>query len=433
MNKILKGMVCTIALFSFSLSVIAADVELYALSGDTIKVDESEVEAYTSPGMGWFKDKPVTLYSLEGTTTVVPADQVEANKAVGWSTEKPITMYAVDGRTILVFPEQVEANKAVGWYLEEDLPKKEQSEGDVATKEEDKKQETTSETKKEEQEANVNKLIRVKYTDGTVVSVPVEHLKMYIALDWVQVFGDTDKPEISGVIMYDADGNSKEVPSDKVEEYKAAGWSLTKPEIEHMTVYNHKNETKSIAKSSYESYKSTGWYSAYDEAVYAFAAFGDGDQNPGAVKLLENKKYEAAFQAVAEAIKKLEGVDSVYVQMLYDLRTSVTDTWRVAANSPLGFINYFFTERNGQRVVMFDYRNISNVRIKYIGISFEICNKDGDVIERNDHDYYANNLQLAPCDDTRVGWKVLTGNDAVMVKNVKVNEVRFADGTVWKR
>ena len=151
------------------------------------------------------------------------------------------------------------------------------------------------------------------------------------------------------------------------------------------------------------------------------------------MKLLESKKYEAAFQAVAGAIQKLEGLDSVYVQMLYDLRTSITDTWRVAANSPLGFINYFFTERNGQRVVMFDYRNISNSRIKYIGISFEICDKDGVVIERNENDYYANNIQLAPCDDTRVGWKVLTGDKAVSVKNIKVNEVRFADGTVWKR
>ena len=396
MKKSLKSLVCITATLLMATSVYAAKTELYALDGRTIFVDENQVAAYTAEGMGWYL-------------------------------EKPVTMYALDGRSLVVAADKVEAHKAVGWYLENELPKDDEApentetDAEITIPEEDKVPEV-----KDEAPATV----RIKYTDGTIITVPAEHLKMYLALDWVEVDGETATSEF--VTMYNADGISKQVPVDEVSKYELAGWSIKNPEKEYMTVYSYNGETKEIAKDMYETYKAEGWYSAYDEAVYAYAAFGNGSDVLGAVKLLEDKRYELAFNMVKDAIDKIEDTQSEYVTMLYYLRTSVTDAWREAANSPLGFINYWFTDRGEKKFVIFEYRNISNSRIKYFEINFDICDAEGKVIETNSGSYFVDNLQLVPCDKTRVGWEAKSGKDAASITNVKVKEVRFSDGTVWK-
>lgn len=388
-----KTLACLAASFTIAIGVCAEKTELYALDGRTLFVDEAQIEAYTAPGMGWYLEKPVTMHAADGRTLVVAADQVEAYKAVGWFLDEQSNEAASENDNVAETPD----------------------------KEEDIKVEDTASSAKE--------TIRIKYTDGTVISVPSEHLKMYLALDWNVVGSESDSND--KVIMYNADGVSKEVSKDEVSKYELAGWSEKKPDVEYMTVFSHNGETKEIAKESYENYKSQGWYSAYDEAVYAYAAFGNGGDVPGVSKMIENKQYELAFNTVKEAIDKIESSESEYVSMLYYLRSMVTDAWREAANSPLGFINYWFTDKNDNRYVIFEYRNVSNSRIKYFEINFDICDKDGNVIETNSGSYYVDNLQLVPCDKTRVGWSVKSGKDAVNVKNVKVKEVRFADGTKW--
>ena len=391
MKNNFKRMICITAALLVATSVCAAEVELYALDGRTLSVDESLVEAYTAEGMGWY-------------------------------TEKPVTMFALDGRSLVVAANEVEAYKAVGWYLEEELPSNEKPENEVEKEQEAEKEETPA----------VSDKVLVKYTDGTIVSVPAEHVKMYLALDWV-VVEDADS-EVKYVTMYDKDGTAKLVPENEVSKYELAGWSKQPPAlVKSMTVYSYTGETKEIPANEYEKYMSEGWFSAYDEAIYSYAAFGNNSE-PGVMKLLEDKKYELSFNMVKDAIDKLESTnpESEYVSMLYYLRTAVTDTWREAANSPLGFINYWFTDRGEQRFVIFEYRNISNSRIKSFEINFDICDKDGKVIETNSGSYSVSNLQLAPCEKTRVGWKAESGAEAASIKNVKVVAVTFTDGTVWK-
>lgn len=391
MKKSLKSLVCISATLLMATSVYAAKTELYALDGRTIFVDENQVEAYTAEGMGWYL-------------------------------EKPVTMYALDGRSLVVAADKVEAHKAVGWYLENELPKNE---------EEPENKEPEIEIPEENEETPVvPETVRIKYTEGTIITVPAEHLKMYLALDWVEVDDESTTSEF--VTMYNQEGVSKQVPVDEVSKYELAGWSVKSPEKTYMTVYSHDGETKEIEQEMYESYTAQGWYSAFDEAVYAYAAFGNGNDVLGAVKLLENKRYELAFNMVKEAIDKIEDTQSEYVTMLYYLRTSITDAWREAANSPLGFINYWFTDRGEKKFVIFEYRNISNSRIKYFEINFDICDAEGKVIETNSGSYFVDNLQLVPCDKTRVGWEAKSGKDAASITNVKVKEVRFSDGTVWK-
>ena len=174
-----------------------------------------------------------------------------------------------------------------------------------------------------------------------------------------------------------------------------------------------------------------GWYPAYDEAVYAYAAFGNGSDVEGATVLLENKKYEQAFNMVQDALDKIENTDSEYVSLLYYLRSTVTDTWREAANSPLGFVNFWLDYKDTKRIVVFEYRNVSNSRIESFKINFDVCDKDGNIIEKNAGSYNASNLQMTPCEKKRVAWALQSGSAATTIKNIKVKEVVFADGTKW--
>lgn len=390
MKNMFKVLFCLSASLVIATTVVAAKTELYSLDGRSLFVDENQVEIYTAEGMGWFLEKPVTMYSADGRTIVVTADQVAAYKAVGWFLEGELNAEAAEDETVVEDSTQMtEAAKA----------------------------ETT---------VTADGLVAVKYTDGTVVNVPDYHVEMYKALGWSVADGITSK-----VVMYSPEGVAKEVDASEVAKYQLAGWTKTKSEESYVTLYYYDGTTKSIQQSMVKEYNEQGWFSAYDEAVYSYAAFGDGKDVSGATQLLEDKKYELAFNMVQDALDKIENTDSEYVSMLYYLRTMVTDTWRSAANSPLGFINYWFTEKDGKWIVVFEYRNVSNSRIQSFKINFDICNEEGEVIETNSGSYYVSDLQMVPCEKKRVAWLIQKGDEAKSIKNLKVNEVVFSDNTKW--
>ncbi|MBR2884395.1 MAG: hypothetical protein IKB93_06330 [Clostridia bacterium] len=391
MKKTFKVLVCLSASLLMATGVFAEKTQLYSLDGRTLYVDESQIAVYTAEGMGWFL-------------------------------EKPVTMYSADGRSIVVRADQVEAHKNVGWFLEG-----EQTSSDTTQKDENV---NTEEPKSDTQEnSSENNLVAIKYTDGTIIKAPAYQLDMYKALGWVEAGSAVAENET--VTMYDANGVAKEVKLSEVSKYELAGWTKVKPDGEYITVYYYDGSTKSIPAASAESYKAQGWYSAYDEAVYAYAAFGNGADVVGATKLLEEKKYELAFNMVQDALDKIENTQSEYVSMLYYLRSMVTDTWREAAKSPLGFINYWFSEKDGKSLIVFEYRNVSNSRISSFKINFDICDKDGNIVETNSGSYFVNNLQMTPCEKKRVAWIITKGDVAASIKNLKVNEVVFSDNTKW--
>ncbi len=377
MKKCFKSLICVSASLMMATSAFAETTELYALDGRTIEVESEEVELYIADGMGWFLEKPVTMYALDGRDLVVPADRVEAYQAVGW-------------------------------YLEDDLKKEqEKNKEPVITQ-------------------PVETTVNVQYKDGTVVNVPVADLEAYKTLGWIKFEGANAET----VIMYDASGNEKAVLLSEVAKYESEGWSKTKPEANYITVYSHTGEQKKISPADVEAAKAEDWYPAFDEAVYAYAAFGDGKSALGAVKLLEDKKYEAAFGAVDVALEKLGNAESDYVPMLRYLRSNIVDTWREAAGSPLGFINYWFDTKDGKRRVVFEYRNVSNNRIQKFGLKFDVCDEEGNVIEVCTEPYEVKNLEMAPYQKKRVGWE-LVREDSHSIKNLKVAFVEFSDGTKW--
>ena len=395
MKKTFRIIFCTSVLLTMAIAVFAEKTELYALDGRTIFVEENQIATYTAEGMGWYLEKPVTMYAADGRTIVVPADKVEAQKAVGWFVK-------TDGETT-------------------------ESTDESSDSQQTEKPENTVES------ANTSV---VRYTDGTIIRVPSYHVVMYKTLGWEEIIAEFTP--YGNVIMYNSAGDPREIALAEMSQYEKDGWSFVKPgtqtdvnDNEKVTIYSYDGTSKEVTQSEIESYKKKAWGLTYDEAVYTYATLGDGGEKTGAVSLLEDKKYELAFRSVQEGLSKLESSSSEYVTLLYSLRSTIIDTWRKAANSPLGFINYWFNEKDGKKVIVFEYRNVGNQRITYFGINFDICDKDGNVIETNSGSYFVNNLQLVPCDKTRVGWSIKSGEAAYSIKNVKVKEVRYADGTSW--
>ena len=388
MKKIFVSFSAAMMSALLSLNVLAADVTLYSLDKRELVVDESEVDLYTREGMGWFK-------------------------------EKPVDMYAEDGRTITVEAEKVEDYKNVGWYLsKEDFVSDKTYENKVQLPDESDTGSSNNETYK----------VTITLPGGPTISVPSYQLEMYKALGWVEGYGGK-------VTVYNTNGEEKEIDEDQLSRYLGAGWSVkssygtpSSGNTEKITVYLYDGSTKTIAKSSLDASKSEGWYPALDESIYAYAAFGAGDQ-PGATQLLENKQYELAFQKVDEAIKKLEGTSSEYVSMLYYLRTVVNDTWRADINSPIALINYNFQNNGDDRYIILEFRNISNSRIKSYKVDFNLCDASGNVFAQSDILYNVDNLDVKPCEAKKAAWAV--SKSSILVKNVKVIEVTFSDGTVW--
>ena len=119
----------------------------------------------------------------------------------------------------------------------------------------------------------------------------------------------------------------------------------------------------------------------------------------------------------------------IYVSMLYSLRTVVNDTWREEINSPIALINYNFQNNGNNRYIVLEFRNISNSRVKSYKVDFDLCDAAGNILAQNDILYNVDNLDIKPCEAKKAAWAV--SQSAILVKNVKIVEVTFSDGTVW--
>ena len=121
MKKFLTSLVSLILIISTlcMMPAYARRVEMYALDGRIIMVEEGEVEAYRK--VNWYYGKPVTMYALDGRTLIVGEKDVEMYRKVGWYYGKPVTMYASDGRTLTIGENDVDTYRKVGWMLPEDM------------------------------------------------------------------------------------------------------------------------------------------------------------------------------------------------------------------------------------------------------------------------------------------------------------------------
>ena len=197
----------------------------------------------------------VTIYTTDGRTASVSADQAEAYKKVGWyvAYNNMATIYSKNGSVVSIPVQEVRLYLKLNWYLAPDNH------------------------------------VKIYTWDGKIASIPVNEIEEYVNVGWNVAYGDKVRiysPGHSAYIpidqlstylnlgwylyqvttMYAADGRTTVVADNDIEAYKAVGW-YSEPVT---TMYSSDNRTIVIPTSEVEAYKNVGWFlePQYDAYLY---------------------------------------------------------------------------------------------------------------------------------------------------------------------
>lgn len=456
-------------------------VTMYAADGRTQIVPSEDVEA--NKQAGWFTALPVTMYSADGRTQLVSSDEIKAHKKVGWFTAPPITMYAADGRTLLVDPTDVEANKAVGWYeypvitmYAEDgrtlAVAKTDIEAYKAVGWYDYPVYTTQKTKlpvimqHQPYSGNPYTVTLNKFevksitanSDGTLrVSFDIDYTDsygygyMYVKINCYDASGVflkkvgfnkysdyIDVPFATATIeftvenpasghntyiysnpvnVYTPDGRVITVTDLQVPAYEAVGWSKA------VTMYAPDSRTIVISPFEISAYEAVGWY------TYEGVLFNEFKNNYYNV-LKPSGDYNSVFEAVNTLLPYVSGTK--YEQSVYGVRDEAMNLWRSQSGRPMGVINYTLGKNSiGTPEVTINFRNISYKKIIAYKVKFDCYNVFGGYEETYYSYYYDDDADLAVAGTVRTTWTLYGADSVNTVKNIRVTEAVFEDGTKW--
>ena len=352
-------------------------VTLYSPDGAVVKVTTEAVARYKS--MGYVENREeviITMYSADGRTIEVLKDKVEAHKAVGWYTEPLVLMYAADGRTLYVEESKVEAYKAVGW---DEKP-----------------------------------FILMYAMDGRQIICKESDIEAYKAVGWYD-----NKADVT-VTMYAADGRTLEVFKDKIEDYKKVGWYV-EPVVK---MYAADGRTLYVEKSNVDAYTAVGWYTA-EKYLYTFGIKEVYNE------YLSEKDYYGIITLVEEWLPYYIGTE--YESSFYTMRTQAIDKWRAKENCPMAFMEYTIGSNYGTPTAALSFINVSYKKIVAFKVKFDCYNIFGEYEDTYYDIYYCDSAKMETLDSWTYTWE-LDGTESVhTLKNIRVTEVVYADGTKWYR
>ncbi len=351
----------------------ASAATMYSLDGRTIEVANWEIEAYRQ--VNWYYGKPTTMYAPDGRTLTIGENDVEAYENVGWYWGKPVTMYNWDGtRTLIIGENRVELYKSVGWFY--------------------------------------------------------------------------GKP----VTMYAKDGRTLLVGENEVEAYKNVGWyekpfikvyapNITEDEVHWFADPEDFVKVLSISENELEAYKNVGWYETYSEALYT-ATF------TVAKICIENNDYFLAIEFLQNFSRYM---DEPYRGWSLSYIPAIENMWIKEQGSVLVLTGphiYYLEDEPQLPRVSLNMVNLDSRHIVSFKIEFDCYDENGnpavDIYGSNHVVYYAANTWCCPYDEEYPqstigglmyidGYELYNIPNTREVRNVKVTEILFSDGTKWTR
>ena len=229
------------------------------------------------------------------------------------------------------------------------------------------------------------------------------------------------------VTMYAQDGRTISVHDSQVQAYKNVGW-YTEPFV---TMYALDGRRIQVQKSQVGAYQDVGWYT-YDDMIWNYI-------EPKMQSMYNRNDYLSLYFSAQRLIEELP-YSPHYTDKLYTYRTRAMDKWRTTSGCPVGVTSYekqlIEYYNDGSIRVNFNFTNTSYKPIIAIKQEYSICNVFGDILitktvtAGSNHDFH-----LAP-GETAFGWgltydKYQKLSTARFIRNHKVVEVVFADGTKW--
>lgn len=360
-------------------------VKMYAQNGESKSVNDLLVPFYKKNG--WFEAKPVLMYASDGRTLYVENYEVSAYKSVGWFTTKPVLMYAADGRTLYVEEYDVEAYKGVGWFKSQP--------------------------------------VMMHTTDGRTMYVESYDVEAYKAVGWFKTEFTT---------LYDGDGNSISVPDFQVDAYKAVGWFIDPVKIAFF--YDGGDEIAEFNLNTIESqeltqYVSQGWMAVYSPEELAYKTIEKS------IELAYFHNNSLAVPVVIDVgLQMLTGTE--YEDDIYALKTKAMDRERKKANCPISVLSVG-EAASKESFLYYDVRfkvalwNTSYKKITAFKTSFDCYDAFGN---------YVKTVTNSPCNVANLysgEYVTYTWEDEYFdkyvktIKNLRITEVVYEDGTKWYR
>ncbi len=382
----------------------------------------------------------VTLYSENGKTISVNADEVYSYEQVGWHqnrSEVTTTLYSNTGNSITVYNAQVAEYLAVGWSL---TPIKANiiTTGPVAF--------TTSYGTTTLSAFHVT---NVQYLSGKLrISFAADYQTTSIFTSLYMHFFDASGSKLS-YEYFDLKNGYVDAPAKTAYFYITSNYSADGPRYVHCkqidlyapdgtvsviydlqsplqnsshkcatTLYSTDGRTIDVSPYEVEAYKNVGWFTA---AEYVFLN----------VKTLANayvakKNYNEAVLAVEAKEGAFKGTAYEYDVAVF--KRTLLDKWSKAIGSPLAVIKA--TPASNDEVAI-TFRNLSYKTIDYFEMKFNMYDAAGRYISPFYSWYYLNRgNNIDPGEQVTYYWDTWRYNIKT-IKNISIKYVTYTDGAKW--
>lgn len=254
--------------------------------------------------------------------------------------------------------------------------------------------------------------------DGRTLTVPDSEVGAYEAVGWYR-----EPP----YLMYAADGRTLYVNQSEIGAYEAVGWYREPVR----TVYAKDGRTLAIPQSETAAYQNVGWFLSQEEAYYNGVI-----DSYNAVMAVQD--YNGAIKLCADALNS--GVlvpGSIFHNDITAKRRAVADTWRNSISCPIGVSGYTMgSDSIGNPEVHINFTNLSYQPISAFKLTFECYDAFGNPARwtsysSNLYEGYMNNLQLAAMDNATYYWTLYLQDSTTNIRNLRIQEIVFADGSKW--
>ena len=215
--------------------------------------------------------------------------------------------------------------------------------------------------------------------------------------------------------MYAMDGRGIWMYDLQAPIYKTVGW------YEAVEMYAADGRTCKVPPYQVTAYEKVGWYTVEGYLYYLL----EKEVNTA----LANKNYNDALALLEEYGSTLDGTKYEYSVSL--LESKAMDKWRSILRCPIAILDYEIGDYYGTTTATIYVRNISYKKITAFKLQFTCYNIFGEVEDTYYDYYYCDDADLAKIEGAGYTWKLYGADSVDKIKNIRVTEVVFADGTKW--
>lgn len=216
--------------------------------------------------------------------------------------------------------------------------------------------------------------------------------------------------------VYSDDGRAMGVHDLLVPVYETVGWHSD------VAMWTKDGKMLAVPYCDVATYKVAGWMDETEYDIFNFRKeYGE---------YLGVKDYNAVMNLADSYSDYLDG--TIYQDEIYVAKTYAMDQLRKAVNGPLAVVNQYVSSDGNAQIY---FRNVSYKDIKAIRIQFECCDVFGRIIKSNDT-YEVAKMYLPSSEATGLVFEINNrGNAGIIenIRNIKILQVVYSDGTSWYR